>query len=62
MTFEKGNKHGAKYKATAEQWELARKLKAEGLTGKEIARQVGLTPGRISQVLGQRRTKSEPQS
>ena len=37
---------------------VAQKLKAEGLLNKEIAKQVGKTPGRVSQVLGQRRAKS----
>lgn len=41
-----------------EKWTLAEKLKSEGLTGREIARQIGVTPGRVSQVMGKRRAKS----
>lgn len=56
VSQEKLEQHKAK-------WERARELKEQGLTQSEIAKQVGLTPGRISQVLGKRRTKSEePQS
>lgn len=54
-----GEKEKEQYRT---RWELAEKLKAEGLTGREIAKQIGVTPGRVSQVLGQRRAKSEPQT
>ncbi len=48
-----------KSQSSQEKWALAQKLKDEGLTGVEIAKQIGVSPGRVSQVLGQRRTKSE---
>lgn len=44
--------------AQKERWALAERLKNEGLTGAEIAKQIGVTPGRVSQVLGKRREKS----
>ena len=60
MTFEKNNKFGVRPTDLASsKWETARKLQSEGLTGKEIAKQIGVSPGRVSQVLGKRRTKSE---
>ena len=64
MTFEKNNKFGVRPTDLAQsdpKWETARKLQSEGLTGREIARQIGVSPGRVSQVLGKRRAKSEPQ-
>ncbi len=45
-----------------EKWTLAEKLKSEGLLNKEIAKQIGVSPGRVSQVMGKRRTKSESNS
>ena len=65
MTFEKGNKMGYRPTDLAQsdpKWETARKLQSEGLTGREIAKQIGVSPGRVSQVLGKRRTKSEEQA
>jgi predicted transcriptional regulator len=48
-------------KANLERLDLANKLKAEGLTGKYIAERLGISPGRVSQMIGKRRTKlNEP--
>lgn len=42
--------------------ERAEELKAQGLTGTAIAKLLNVTPGRISQLIGQRRPKHESPS
>lgn len=54
-----------KTKVTREQWDQAEKWLAEGVTGKEVASRLNVSPGRVSQKLGKPRakpeTKPEPQ-
>lgn len=48
----------AKTKVSPEQWEEARRWRAEGASLREVARRLGITPSRVTQKLGS--TKSQP--
>ena len=50
-----------KTEAAKAKWEVAKQMKADGRTHAEIARELKVTPGRVSQVLGQRRVKPDVQ-
>ncbi len=50
-----------KTEAAKAKWERARQLKEQGMKNADIARELEVTPGRVSQVLGQRRVKTDVQ-
>ena len=48
-------------KVSPEQWEQAVKWRTEGMTMKEIGKQLGVSQGRVSQRLGTKREKLSEQ-
>ena len=50
-----------KTEAAKAKWERAKQLKEQGMKNADIARELEVTPGRVSQVLGQRRVKTDVQ-